>query len=296
MMLRALVILICAVSSALAVAEPMQVDPTRIQWSKLDYGASVFFIGLDATVELKEVSRTEADKLLSAAGNATAIPAASPSTLLLNINTKFLNQRNENQLWLNPDGVALQRSSLSTGKKLRYRRYRFSETGAYSLKRHPRSGEQEKSFNEWTDTTEDFYPYDAAKVPLAITDSQALLYLAGAAHVQQPGDSLTFAVFTKTGLGKATFTARERVIFRVDFEEVTKQGRNRITGNVDALRCVLSVGPLNANDPVEDFDLLGLSGDLEVHLDPQRGVVLQLSGKAKVVGSLDIKLERIVLR
>lgn len=296
MLSRFLAVLSCVFCSSLVLAEPLQLDASRVQWSQLEYRASILFMGLDATVELHELPHVPADEIVPLPDDAKGIAPASPSFFRLNINSTFLKQNNRNQLWFNPDGTALQRASLSTGNKLRYRSYRFAETGAYSLKRHPRSGEEKKPFQQWTDTAEDFYPYDATKQPLAITDSQALLYIASAAQLQQPGDSLSFAVFTKTGLGKATLTAQQRINLRVDFDEVTKQGLNSINGNVEVLKCTLTVSPLNSNDPVEDFDLLGLSGDLEIYLEPRRGIILQLSGRAKVIGSLDIKLQRAVLK
>ena len=40
----------------------------------------------------------------------------------------------------------------------------------------------------------------------------------------------------------------------------------------------------------DEFDFLGLKGDIDLYLDPDNRVLVQISGKADVIGHTDIKL------
>ena len=49
-------------------------------------------------------------------------------------------------------------------------------------------------------------------------------------------------------------------------------------------------------DPSEGdkFDFLGLKGDIHLYMDPVTRVLLQISGKADIIGHTDITLKEVV--
>lgn len=290
------IVFVALTGIASADAAPDPLDPSRVRWTQLEYRASKFLITLSTQISLTTLSAAEAKQALLPPGQGVALQPSGSQVYRVDLTTNIFGQNTSVQLWLEPNAAALQRTVLNTGRKHRYRNFRYTQTGTYSLKRYPKPGEERSSWQSWSDVTEDFYPHGEAARGLVITETSALLYIMSASQLEKPGDELVFHVFTNDAL--AIVRARVRGVSRLmaNYEWIKPEAAGRSDGMIDALQISLNVKPLDPSRGMEAPDFMALKGDLELYLDPASRLVLQLSGKAEVVGALDIKLRKAVMR
>lgn len=293
---KGILLFFALMGTAVADVAPDPLDPSRVRWTQLEYRASKFLITLSTQISLTTLSAAEAKPALLPPGQGVPLQPAGAQVYRIDLATNLFGQNTTVQLWLEPNAAALQRTVLNTGRKHRYRNFRYTQTGTYSLKRYPKPGEERSSWQSWSDVTEDFYPHGEAARGLVITETGALLYIMSASKLEKPGDQLVFHVFTGDALGVVRAQVRGMRRLMANYEMVLPEGARRNDGLVDALHISLNVKPLDPARGMEEPDFMALKGDLDLYLDPVNRLVLQLSGNAEVVGSLDIKLRRAVLR
>lgn len=273
-----------------------QLDPSRVRWAQLEYRASKFLITLSTQINLTVLSAAEAKQAFIEPQQGAGLQPAGLQVYRIDLATNLFGQNTAVQLWLDANAAALQRTVLNTGRKHRYRNFRFTQAGTYSLKRYPRPGEESSAWQNWSEVTEDFYPHGEAARRLVITETGALLYILSASKLEKPGDELTFHVFTNDAIAVVRAQVRGYHSLMTNYELITAEGARQITGMADLLRISLNVHPLDPSQAMEEPDFMALKGALDLYLDPVSRLVVQLSGKAEVVGSLDIKLRKAVLR
>lgn len=265
-----------------------------VPWTQIEYAARKFALSTEAQIALSRLPRDQALTQLLAPGEGIGLQPQDPAILLMSVTNSFLGQDSRIQFWFNPDGSTLQRTTVYSGRRLWYRTYRYTETGVYSLKRRPRSGEEKLAAERWTDTAKNFYPYNQVAAAPMITSSEALFYLLSVSNLAKPGDELLLHAFTKTGVAVVRLRGEAFTTVAAEFAEQTAGRTIHVDGDVDVLRIALTARPLQRDQPVEDLNLLGLRGNAELYFDATRRIILQLSGEADVVGDLDIKLRRVV--
>lgn len=293
-----IVMLLGLIGSALADTAPVQasLDPSRVRWAQLEYRASKFLVTLETQIMLTRLGAAEAKQALIAPTLGGGLQPAGPEVYRIDLATDLFGQNTSVQLWLDANAAALQRTVLNTGRKHRYRNFRFTETGTYSLKRYPRPGEESSSWQRWGEVTEDYYPHGEAARGLIITETGALHYILSASKLEKPGDWLTFHVFTSEVIAVVRAEVRGYSRLMTNYERITSKESRRVSGLMDVLHISLNVKPFDPARTMEQPDFMALKGDLDLYLDPKDRLVIQLSGKAEVVGSLDIKLRKAVLR
>jgi hypothetical protein len=131
---------------------------------------------------------------------------------------------------------------------------------------------------------------------LVVTEPSALFYLLASADLSAVGDVVTTHVFSKNRLIQVdlTVTAVERL--EVDYVEVSPPLERRVRGAKDLLRIILDGTPLGEGEADDDFELLGLRGNVVVFLDPEVRAPVQVSGKIKYAGKGNVRLQRVVLQ
>ena len=103
--------------------------------------------------------------------------------------------------------------------------------------------------------------------------------------------------FSRRHVHRVSIEVTERRPTRVNFTQTSAHGTERRQGEIDALVMQVRGSPLDPPaDADEEFELLGLRGDLELLLDPATRVPLQLRGHVKVLGRLSVELRQAVLR
>lgn len=283
----------CALVGLLGVLNAVA-DSAVPQWSNLDYHASKFFVSVNVHLELARVSAETAAAGFVKPRRGEPMAPTSPEIYWLDVTTKILTQESRIQLWLDTDGSALHRESLTTGRKYRYRAYRYLKDGAYSIKRMPRDGEKKLPFKSWTDVTEDDYLYDPPTE--GMSEGEALFIVASTAQWKNPGDVVSFPVFSPDGLGMARATYQGMKKIKARYEEISPSGTRDINASVDAMHITFNIDPIKTGVNRDAFELIGLQNDINLYVDPRTRVLLQLSGDSDSIGDLEVKLRRVVLK
>jgi len=269
-------------------------DATRLSWSRLEYSATKFFLSVRTAAEIvprhSQQLRTE---LIAPTRGDPKFPVG-PEAYELTLATNGVGTDALIRVWFDDYGSVLQRSSLYSGKKQWYRVYRYTSDGAYSLKKRPRENERGSTHEGWTDTTEDFYPYTQPRDGLLITEGEVIFYLLAMAPLRDVGDTFEFLVFSTHGLDLARLTVREVTTFPIDVVEQSAQGEQALDTDVDALLLTLHAQPYNYSSDANQFEFLGLRGDIDIMLDAVTHIPLRVTGQVDYLGEVNINLRRIV--
>ncbi len=271
--------------------------PESVGWSRLELEATKFFITARSEVRLGVRPSAEAAADLIAPGEGRGLAPRSGDSGRIDIRTRFLGRDSRARFWFDPgDARALQRSSHDVSKKrLRHRTYRYTAAGVFSHTLRPREGEEGRPYARWTNVQDKVVPFANDRGRPVVTEAAGLLYLIPAGDFRAPGDKARVRVFTRGKVREVdvAVTSRERI--RVDYVEVSGGGERQVQEEVDALR--LSVRPRATEGEGEtDFKLLGLEGDIDIHLEPDSRALLQVSGKIAVAGKVRLRLKRAELR
>jgi hypothetical protein len=294
-----------AASAAVAAGEPSGeqavtecqggLDPSRVGWRRLEFSASKFGLTTTSWVTFELVPAAEAaEQLIAAAEGGRALAPAGDSTGLLGIGSQLFSRRTDGRLLFDPaDGTALQRVQHESGKRDRYKVYRFTEEGVYTVWRYPEDGEAELLPQRWSDRRDavDAYPQP---LPDLVTEPSSLFYLVSAGDLERVGDRLEVLAFSKHQVYRvsATVEAVERI--EVDYVEEGPGGQRRVKGTTDALRIALAANSRTGDG--EPLNLIGLEGDVNLYLERRHRAPVLVTGKVKVVGRVNVRLQRLVVR
>jgi hypothetical protein len=269
---------------------------TKLQWSSLEFVASKLLITVRSSVELDYKTSTEAgEQLVVVPRGEMIVPQSSRDVLSMRITTRLLGRESAIKLWmLGGDGQALQRERLDSGRKNRYKVYRYLKDGVHALRRSPDKGEKELPHPRWSKERESRYPYADGGADRVVVDSSAILYLLSGEALRQPGDSLTVQVFSNKTVIPVRISVEDVAEIRALVELQIDGNTAEETRGREALQ--LSIEPLAGPDvEQEDFELLGLSGALTVMLDREYRVPLSIMGKADALGQVTVRLKRAAL-
>jgi hypothetical protein len=212
----------------------------------------------------------------------------------LSLQTNFLGRHSEIRLWMLTDASVLQRTSLSTGRKDRYRVNRYTPGGVYSTRYYPLDDNEEKmNHDQWTSIRESYYALPALEQALPIGESEGLFYVLGSANFNKPGDSLTTFMFDEEGTIQVQLEVVEVVNQKVAFTESSAEKRTRVNSKLDTLRIQVSASRYGEETRDTDFEFLGVSGDIDFYLDPVRRAIVQISGRVDNLGKVNIRLKEI---
>ncbi len=260
--------------------------------ARLLYGASKFFISAETEVVQQVTTAAQARSELQPPGMGTAVEAGEDGVFRVSLTSEILGIRSQFHAWLNSDARILQRTSLYTGRKNWYRNYRFTEDGAYSIKRWPVNDEESSKFwSAWSSTAEDHYVIGEASRHLPLSEAEAIFYLVNVADLQRPGDTVVQPLFDKTGAIKVTLSVQDRVPVDVDFRQFTTSGEERVRGTIDSLHVLIVCRPFAPDSTTDDFKFLGYKGDVDFYIDPVRRIMVKASGRIDYLGQIDILLK-----
>ena len=103
------------------------------------------------------------------------------------------------------------------------------------------------------------------------------------------GDSYELLVESNRKIISIKLTATNKVSIKSDYRLKNASGKTKVEENVEVLKIQLQ--PLGGNNSKKDqFEFLGLSGDIYLYVDTVNRVVLRLSGKIDIIGNVDINL------
>lgn len=269
--------------------------PEQVAWKRVEMTASKFLMSMDAYLELDNLTPDSLESLLILPlSEAEKAPLGAPTQL--SYVTDGLGRRTESRLMLDGRrGKALQRMTLRQGGSEKYRIYRFSEDRIHRLTWRPGPGEEGKDPDTWSRLSEEYYEYPEMPSGTApvVTEASALIYLAAASGMSQPGEALEALTLASDEFFLTRLEVRQPEEARVSYSRVDQRGSSMKIGRVRAVRIAIEARPLDSRDG-EDFELFGLS-DLELILDPETRAPLELRGRVDFFGDVAFRLDRLVL-
>jgi hypothetical protein len=261
-------------------------DPARLGWQAAEFRATKLFMTAEADLAVDLVdARTRLADLMEP-GEGTPIPPAA-SLLVMRTTSRGFGRETETELLLDPgDGAAVQRTTHDSGSKFRHRIYRFTEQGAFHRSWWPETGEEQQPWDTWSERSEGLraYPPDLPAAP--ISEPTALLYLIAASPLAVPGDRTEVLTFARRAVHRVTAEVISAKPIRYAYRDTTSGEEHK--GRMTPIRIRLHGDTLG--DDEDDFELLGLSGDIDLYLDPDTRAPLQLSGRIRLAGAVDFRL------
>lgn len=263
-------------------AQP-SLDPGQVPWTRLELEARKLFAKGRTEVRLTSVARSQAAPHLIASPDAAAVEGGGPKLAVLDVEAAFAGRRSETRIWFDPwRPAALQRLKLRTGRKGYQKTYRFADAGVYSRRRSPADRRQsEGPVGGWSQLAEAFYPYPAGYRECGpVTEPTLVLYVVSALGARP----FHLCSYSDKTLHHVELTPGGSVSLDVDY--TLGSGRRR-QGRVEVDRVVLRARPVAAGSG-DDFEFLGLEGDVDIYLDGR--VPVEIAGRLPGLGRVRIKL------
>jgi hypothetical protein len=274
--------------------EPFSAD--RIAWSSATLKARKLFLAVEVTLGIDVQCASNLVEELIEPGEGKPVDPG-PEILDLTLVTDGLGRHTEVSLFLNPvNGAAIQRTSTDSGSKQRFRIYRFTDVGAYHRTRWPLKGETDKPPEQWSERTENLRPYPPAIKGQTVTSATGLIYVAAASRLNDPGDQLEILTFARGDAYRVIMEVTPPTEINVNYRETSAADSLDRNENISALRILIRGEPIDGSDSDDEFELLGLKGDIELLLDPESRLPLTLSGKVKIMGHVIFRLKSATLR
>ena len=275
-------------------------DPTRVGWSDIRMTATKLFLSAEAHLGLRMVPDTS---IRSTLVPIPGVPTIEPGTEVLELvyEAAGLGRKSRLSLLMDPlSGAAIQGTHHDLEGKHRYRVWRYGETGAYQRTRWPVSRAEESLPPEkWSKASESLraYPVDPAGRP--VLESTGLLYAIAAAALHQPGDQIELLVFRRRDTQIVHVEVLTPHPIRVNYSELWPSGAVQRRAGITPLRLELRglpvVGPSGQAGKDDDFELLGLRGNIELSLDAETRTPLMLTGSVPIFGKVTLRLTEVRL-
>jgi len=267
----------------------ISLDPERVGWTSINLEAHKLFVSATTEAEWSVDKRDAVASRLIAVPERDAVPAG-PSVLTLKVRAAMPGIRSLTTLWIDPATAnSLQYEIRDSGRRIRERTVRFTDSGAFQRTRRPADNDDEKTPSTWTNHSSGFWPYAGNVATAPVLDSLALLYVVAGASLDKTGDRMEVLVFQSRELARVVLTVDRLVDTRVAYRATGHDGTRSCRGSSRALRIRLAVLPFGEAPP--DFDFLGLKSDIFVLVEPDSRLVLRIEGKAAVIGRVSSNLK-----
>lgn len=271
-------------------------DVDRVQWSRLEYKARKFFLTAHSEVDLRIVPAAEFQDALLPLGEGRLSGPAGPG-VILELRSHLLGRHSLTELWLEPmRAAAIQRIHTDSGKRHRWKTYRFAGDSVHIARREPASRDEEDlSPPEWTKSSDTVYVYpDGVAAP--VSEPSSLFYLLSVVDLKVLEGGVTVPAFSNNRVSLAELRLEGREEIKVDYVVQSAATSEEVRqGPTEVLRVTLRPRSLTGGQK-EALEFLGLEGDIELHLDPELRVPLQIHGHIPPVGGVTVRLQRVVLR
>lgn len=271
--------------------------PARVRWTDIEFTASKFFLSATATLGIRaEPIADLARTLVEAPGTKPLLPASSAAKL--HYTASGAGADADVTLWLDAKtGAALQTIQVSKGTHPRLRIDRYTPSGIYQITQRP-AGDHENDLppEKWTDRSEASKAYPEIVAGRPVLEPTSLLWLLAVSGLERKGDRIELLVYSHKHVNRVEVEVLGSRNARVDYRERAGSVERRRQGRSQLLRIRIagtSVAPEPNQD--NDFEMLGLRGDIELLLDPVTRVPVELRGRAKVIGEIALRIHSIRL-
>lgn len=270
-------------------APPVSLDAERVVWRDLRYVAHK--LGISATVEVRlHDGQTDA--------KVTTSPAMEHGEILLESTSHLPGRTFLAHEHVDPVRAAVREIvDTETGAKNHRKTYTLRDRGfLYELLEPADGSETLLAPERWTRQTRSFASYPRTlPADAVITGPVGLLYAASAGSLAAPGDSMTIYVLVQGQVERVVVEVEGSEAVELDFQQDSGAGLRSVREQVQALRLVARSQPV---DPASSsaFRLFGLEGDVEILWDPARRLPVEISGRVKLLGHVEVRLASVTLR
>lgn len=262
-----------------------------LPWSQASYRASKYFLTATVEVSLRMVKTAEVITALNTAGTHVPLMPGTEMNVHTTIDTRITGQDTHIELWHGTNLQVLQRTALYTGRKNWLRMTRYALDGVYSLKRRPSANETGKTPSQWSDSSEDFYPYSGDLKTHTITEPEVVFYALALSPIRHPGDQIELLIEHHGQPQRLAMRAEGKRKMSVDYERTDERNPVRVNLDLEVLHVVM-----HPVDSADDAKFLGLNGDIDLYFDPVSRLIVELKGNANVIGEVRFLLQRATVR
>ncbi len=252
-----------------------------VTWQALRFEAKKLFVSGEFSIALSEVNAQQAaSELWPVKGHAALQPCQ--GILKLVAQMKLMNNRAQLQLWLDPaDLQMLQRSRFTRGSEQRLKTTRMLNAGLWWTRREPGRETGDVAPEQWAVVREKQLAFPALATNPYWLDPSSLLLVASSAKLGQVGASLSLPVMTDQQPYRVGLEVAAREQLALDYR-LTRDGQStRLREKTSVLRLDVSAAPLSDTDDEPEFNLLGLTGDIRIYVDANRGIPVLVEGDAE---------------
>ena len=284
-------------------APALNIDKAAVTWKHLSFKGKEFFAKLVVEIELMSPSKSELDGAFipSPKGAPVAMTEFGALVIDTNIFVKSIFGKIElrKKAWFNPVSVStMQYVRERRGFKDYEKTYRFTDKGVHRVARTPiDKNEIMQPPEKWSASYEEFYPYDSEKKDCAnITAPISIIYLISALKVSDFEKPVTICVFNKKETVYLDIQKQPSEALQVSYIEAKDD--KAIHKNTSILAEVLSLKArsISSGQPIDNFTLVGLQGNLRIYIDRESQTPVQLRGDYKSFGEIKLNLRQVVYK
>lgn len=290
-------------SSAAERIPALSMDKKTVPWKHLSFEGKEFFAKLSAEIELMSPLKSELDAAFIPSH--LGVPVAITKFGALVIDTKisvksiFGKVKLRKIAWFDPVTLSAmqyvrQRRGIEDSKKT----YRFTDKGVFRVVKKPiDKNEIAQPPEEWSASTEKFYPYDSEKKDCVnITAPIPVIYLISALKISDFEKPVTICVFSKKKTVYLDIQKEPSEVFQLNHIEI--KGGKAIYKNTSILADVFSLKArsISSSQAIDNFTLVGLQGNLRIYIDRESRTPVQLRGDYKGFGEIKLNLRQMVYK
>ena len=281
----------------------LNIDKTAVTWKHLSFKGKEYFAKLVAEIELMSPSKSELDVAFipSPKGAPVAMTEFGALVIDTNISVKsiFGAVKLGKKAWFDPVSLsAMQYVRERRGFKDSVKTYRFTDKGVLRVAKKPiDKNELMQPPERWSSSYEEFYPYDSEKKDCAnITAPISIIYLISALKVSDFEKPVTICVFNKKETVYLDIQKKPSEVLLVSHIEAKDD--KAIHKNTSILAEVLSLKArsISSGQPIDNFTLVGLQGNLRIYIDRESQTPVQLRGDYKSFGEIKLNLRQVVYK
>ena len=290
-------------SSAAKRVPALNIDKTAVTWKHLSFKGKEYFAKLVAEIELMSPSKSELDVAFIPSPKGTPVAMTEFGALVIdtNISVKsiFGTVKLGKKAWFDPVSLsAMQYVRERRGFKDSEKTYRFTDKGVHRVAKTPIDKNETIQLPEkWSSSYEEFYPYDSEKKDCAnITAPISIIYLISALKVSDFEKPVTICVFNKKETVYLDIQKQPSEALLVSHIEAKDD--KAIHKNTSILAEVLSLEArsISSGQPIDNFTLVGLQGNLRIYIDRESQTPVQLRGDYKSFGEIKLNLRQVVYK
>jgi len=261
------------------------------KWKGLYYRLSLLFVSAEAEIHIRQPELKEVRAILvSPPGLSLPDPQQAPFELA--IYSDNLGRMSDTRLWYGNDLKLLQMTRFDSGKKHRRKVYRYLPDGFWSSQRLPKNSREVHDESQWSVVESETVRNPEALKNANVLEDSLLFHLVSVLPLREKGESFQYYSYIDDNVFENRLQVQGNEEIEVDFVE-KYPGRDKwVEGDVSLVHILLHARALDAKDQ-DDFQIMGLKGDLSLYVDAKTGVLVQLSGEVDYLGRVNIVLYKV---